>query len=395
MATAHTLIVEPDDGRTLVLQILNAATKSIDLTIYELSDPQIMSALESAQARKVAVRVLYNWYSFSTQMQQTDITPVIQKLTQAGIQCQRAPQTFEDTHEKAFVIDGATAIVMSFNLTAEYFGTTRDFGIVTTVPQEVAEIDAVFQADWSNTAITPTVASLVWSPTNSRTKLTSMIARAQETLDVYCEEAEDPGTLEAMVAAAKRGVTVRFIAAVLSGEGKINANARGITTLQNGGVDAVCKTFLYIHAKSFLADRRRDGGVGTGGAAVRGAVHEPPPRPPPGPVRRAGHDRPHGRASLGEGAPEEGRLRVAIAFADLAGYARLTVERGDERGARRGGAVRGGCRTHAAAGRAGDQDARRRGDGRGLRRGRADGMGRRAASRASLAGDPPPRIGIH
>jgi phosphatidylserine/phosphatidylglycerophosphate/cardiolipin synthase-like enzyme len=48
MATAHTLIVEPDDGRSLVLQALNAATKSIDLTIYELSDPQIMSALESA-----------------------------------------------------------------------------------------------------------------------------------------------------------------------------------------------------------------------------------------------------------------------------------------------------------------------------------------------------------
>jgi adenylate cyclase len=31
-----------------------------------------------------------------------------------------------------------------------------------------------------------------------------------------------------------------------------------------------------------------------------------------------------------EGSPQEGRLRVAIAFADLAGYARLTVERGDE-----------------------------------------------------------------
>jgi cardiolipin synthase len=90
MASAHTLIVEPDDGRTLVLQALNAATKSIDLTIYELSDPQIMSALESAQARKVTVRVLYNWYSFTARMQQTDITPAIQKLTQAGIQCQRS-----------------------------------------------------------------------------------------------------------------------------------------------------------------------------------------------------------------------------------------------------------------------------------------------------------------
>jgi adenylate cyclase len=38
----------------------------------------------------------------------------------------------------------------------------------------------------------------------------------------------------------------------------------------------------------------------------------------------------HMEADLGESAYEEGRLRVAIAFADLAGYARMTVERGDE-----------------------------------------------------------------
>jgi adenylate cyclase len=38
----------------------------------------------------------------------------------------------------------------------------------------------------------------------------------------------------------------------------------------------------------------------------------------------------HMEADLGESSYEEGRLRVAIAFADLAGYARMTVERGDE-----------------------------------------------------------------
>ena len=37
----------------------------------------------------------------------------------------------------------------------------------------------------------------------------------------------------------------------------------------------------------------------------------------------------HMEADLGEEALEEGRLRVAIAFADLAGYARLTDEQGD------------------------------------------------------------------
>src|ERR1700694_664936 len=38
----------------------------------------------------------------------------------------------------------------------------------------------------------------------------------------------------------------------------------------------------------------------------------------------------HMEADIDEEALEEGRLRVAIAFADLAGYARLTVEQGDE-----------------------------------------------------------------
>ncbi len=254
MASTHTLIVEPDDGRTAVLQALNAATKTIDLTIYELSDPQIMAALESAHSRKVAVRILYNWNSFTTRMRQTDITPAIQKLTQAGIQCKPAPATFEVTHEKAFVIDGSTAIVETFNLTSQYFGGTRDFGIITTVPAEVAEIAAVFEADWANTSITPKVPSLVWSPVNSSAKLTALIADAKHTLNIYCEELDDPGTLGAMVAAAKRGVQVRFIAAVLSGEGKVNGNARGVTYLRNGGVNAVCKSFLYIHAKMVLAD---------------------------------------------------------------------------------------------------------------------------------------------
>jgi len=254
MSSTHTLIVQPDDGRALVLNALGAAKKSIDLTIYEISDPQIMSALEAASKKKVAVRVIYNWYSFPEDMQQRDIMPAIDALTKAGIQCKPASKAFEVTHEKAFVIDGTTGIVMSFNLTSEYFGTTRDFGIVTTVAAEVAEIANVFEADWNAKSITPTCPSLVWSPVNSRTKLTALVSSAKKTLDIYCEEVDDPGTLGVMVAAAKKHVTVRFIAAVLAGQGKVNGNARGVTFLKSGGVNAVCKSFLYIHAKMVLVD---------------------------------------------------------------------------------------------------------------------------------------------
>lgn len=252
---SHTLIVEPDDGRALVLGLLGAAKTSIDLTIYEISDPEIMAALTSAQSRGATVRVLYNWYSFPPEMQQQVVTPSVTALSKAGVQCRQAPKNFEVTHEKAFVVDGATAIIMSFNLVSNYFTDTRDFGIVSTVPAEVAEVAAVFGADWNSQAITPTAPSLLWSPVSSRAKLAALIGGAKATLDVYCEEASDPGTLGALVAAAKRGVKVRYTAAVLSGSGKSNGNARGVTFMNAGGVSAVCKSFLYIHAKMVLADQ--------------------------------------------------------------------------------------------------------------------------------------------
>lgn len=261
---AHALIVEPVDGRTAVLSALGAATTSVDLTIYELSDPAIVAALLDAQCRKVVVRVLYNWYSFPSDVQQQEVVPTVQRLTEAGVACKAAPPAFEVTHEKSFVVDGESAFVLTFNLTSEYFGTTRDFGIQTTVPEEVAEIAAVFEADWSNRSSTPSAPTVVWSPVNSRAKLTELIANAAETLDVYCEEIDDPGTLGALVAAAKRGVRVRLIAAVLSTPGTSNGNARGITYLNAGGVDAVSKSYpiatptgtaeVYFHAKAILAD---------------------------------------------------------------------------------------------------------------------------------------------
>ena len=87
----------------------------------------------------------------------------------------------------------------------------------------------------------------------------------------------------------------------------------------------------------------------------------------------------HMETDLAESTSEEGRVRVAIVFADLAGYARLTVERGDEEALAAVGALRRGGRADAAGRRARDQDARRRGDGRRPDAGRARALGGGAA----------------
>jgi len=263
-SSSHSLVVEPADGRALVLSSIGSAARTVDLGIYEVSDPAVVSALIAARGRNVAIRVLYNWYSFDSMTQQREITPTINQLTQAGISCRPAPSTFEVTHEKVCVIDGSSALVMTFNLVSDYFESTRDFGILTTVPSEVAEIAAIFEADWSSQSASPSTSTLVWSPTNSRARLTTLIESATRTLEIYNEELSDPGVLGALVSAAQRGVKVRVIAAVLASEGSANANAAGITYLTSNGVEALCKAFpistpngsvpIYIHAKVVVAD---------------------------------------------------------------------------------------------------------------------------------------------
>jgi len=249
----HRLIVQPDDSRTALLNVLDSATKSITLTIYEIDDQEINAALIRAVKRGVQVRILYNYYSFFHMGREDRLEPVLNEFSAAGIQLCRAPEEFRITHQKTFTVDGRISIVMTFNLQPGYFGSTRDFAIITTVPDEVGEIARVFEADWNARNIVPEVSSLVWSPTDSRQKLLSLIAGAIKTLEIYNEEAEDRQILQAMIDAAKRGVKVRFISAQL-GERGVDRNQEGRDLLNSNGVNAKCVTVPYIHGKMILAD---------------------------------------------------------------------------------------------------------------------------------------------
>lgn len=253
LAQPHTLIVEPDDGRAPVLAALNSATQSITLTIYEVNDPEIDAALFAAQKRGVDVRVIYNYYSFYHMGRWHNMQPWIDELEAGGIRTQRASSSYTVTHQKTFTIDGRLSLVMSFNLRPNYFGQTRDFGITTTDPNEIAEIARVFDADWSGAPVQPDVPDLVWSPVNSRTKMLALIQNAAQTLEIYNEEAEDPETLQALIDAAGRGVHVRFLTADLQETG-VDRNQKGRDLLNQHGVPAKAGTFLYIHAKMILAD---------------------------------------------------------------------------------------------------------------------------------------------
>lgn len=257
-ATGYTLLTEPDSGKGQILSLINGAQSSIDLAIYEIEDPEIVSALTTAAQRGVNVRVLFNYYSFLHYGHDPN-APFIEKLKAGGVNAKPASQNFLITHQKTFAIDDSVAVIMTFNLNPGYFKGTRDFGVITGDSGQVAEIVKVFEADWAGKPVSVSQSALVWSPDNSRRKTLEVINSATRTLDVYNEETSDQESMQALIAAAKRGVNVRFITAVLKDYNNPghDANASERAVLNAGGVHAKGMILPYIHAKMILADGSR------------------------------------------------------------------------------------------------------------------------------------------
>jgi cardiolipin synthase A/B len=251
-----TLFVQPDDGRAPVVDLLNNAQTSIDLMIYLLSDRDVITALKNAVLRNVAVRVLLEQNpccSNDNSMQRA----LFSDLQAARIQVQWTNPAFRLTHAKMAVVDGATALIMSQNLTKSSFTSNREASIIDREPADVEALAALFAADWSRTAYTPTNPNLVIANANARQRLMTLINGAAKSLAVESEEMQDPAIIDALIAAQKRGVSVRYIgptAASGTSAPQRDDNAPGRKRLEGGGAGVRLLAAPYVHTKTVVAD---------------------------------------------------------------------------------------------------------------------------------------------
>jgi cardiolipin synthase A/B len=148
------------------------------------------------------------------------------------------------------VIDEAVAIIMNQNLTQSAFTTNREFGVVTNRADAVRAAAAIFAADWTS-GVEPDPGPLVVSPTNARSQLLALVDGARVSLDLYAEVLRDPQMLDALAAAAERGVRVRII---ISPSADFAAE---VEELAASGVAIRLSSSLYIHAKLIVADGER------------------------------------------------------------------------------------------------------------------------------------------
>jgi cardiolipin synthase len=270
------LLTEPGPGDTPFIALIDSARRSIQITMYELTDERIEQALAAATARGVRVAVLLDDGPHGTGRPLNDAA--YRYLAAHGVSVAWAPSYFALTHQKSLLIDRRVAAIMTLNLTPVYYRSSRDFAVLDYRPADIAQVAQTFTADLHHQQITPGAGSgdLVWSP-GAQTPIGALIAHARRSVEIESEEMDDPAITGELCQAARRSVHVQVLMTYqaawrtalgyLAGcgvqvrtypEGAESDGGDGSGADDAGGVGdgSAAGAVLYIHAKLIRVDGR-------------------------------------------------------------------------------------------------------------------------------------------
>lgn len=244
------LSIEPQAGRSVILDEINSAKSEILVEVYLLSDKTIIGALKDAKAKGISVDVMLEEHPFGG----GNLNNTTEKeLVSAGISVEWSNPAFSLTHEKAIIIDGKKAFILSQNLTSSSFSKNREYDILDTNVKDVEEIRTIFINDWQRKSFTQSSPNLVISPNSSRKTLTSLIQNSTKSIDIEIEDIEDRDIISLLSSKAKT-IPVRLIVPTLS---QINSNSTALLALQKEGVLIKTLASPYMHAKLILSDNTK------------------------------------------------------------------------------------------------------------------------------------------
>lgn len=242
------LIVMPDDGEAAFVSVLQPATKTIDVMVYDLGSGEILSELVAKAKAGVAVRAILD------QSEQPFDQAAFDALTAAGAKCEWSSMQFTYMHAKTFVVDGKTAVVSSGNFDASQMMVERNYAVVDTDWQDVDVLESLFAADWARKTPDLACTRLIVSPVNSETRILALVNAAKKSLYVESMEFADGMTQAAVVAQFKAGLDVKVL---LADTGFVPSNQAAYDYLKSNEVPTEYLANPVLHVKSIIVDGER------------------------------------------------------------------------------------------------------------------------------------------
>jgi len=231
--------------------LIDSAQTSLDVQMYLFTVRGLADKIVAAKTRGVAVRVILDPDEAGNQA----VTPT---LSGGGVTWKNASTIYQFSHAKYLIIDRTTAVIMSMNFNVDAMNNERNYGMVDRDPEDVADVQAIFEQDWAlangQTPAAPDLSCtrLIVSPVNATQRLNEFIASAHTTLDIEVLYVTDVTLRNAIGAAKNRGVNVRVI---LEDPSDQASNADTTTYFKGLGIPVKYVTNqFYLHAKLIVAD---------------------------------------------------------------------------------------------------------------------------------------------
>lgn len=244
----YSLLTEPGSGIAPIYALVTGARHTVDLSMYSLADPTMEKDLAADAERGVRVRVLLD-RNYERALNQG----AYDYLSAHHVEVRWAPSSYDAMHQKTITIDDDCSVIMSLNLVRADYAETRDFAVVDRDQADVNAILTVFDHDFAGDSSSPEPAGadLVWSP-GSDHALVALIGSATHSLEVENEEMSEYTIVDALEAAAQRGVDVELVMTYQSKwKSELDALAKaGVHVRTYADADGV----LYIHAKAIVVD---------------------------------------------------------------------------------------------------------------------------------------------
>ena len=239
--------VTPEAGEQPYLDALASAERSIDVEIYLMGYGGILDALKAKAAVGVKVRVILDQYKQDTNQK------YFTALAAAGAEVKWSSPAFTYQHAKFLLVDGKVAVISTGNYSKDYsIELERNHVATDRDAADVADLAALFEADWAGTPATMPCTRLVISPINARDRILDLINSAQSTLTIESMQFADYEVRAAVKARVQAGVEVR---ALIADANWVDANAAAATYLKGIGVPV--RWIPHLHTKVIVADGAR------------------------------------------------------------------------------------------------------------------------------------------
>jgi cardiolipin synthase len=237
------LAVQPDESAAPFVAVIDAATKSIRVMVYQMGFGPVLDGLEAKAKAGVKVRVILDYAQRDVNQKYMD------RLKTAGADVIWSDTQWTYMHAKLIIADDSEAVISTGNYYIGSIDKERNFAVRDSDPADLKVLGAIFDADFERKTPDVSCTRLLVSPVNAKQRLLDFIASAKKEILVHSMQLGDRDVRDALVAAKKKGVTVR---ALLADPGWIDANAEAAQIMATNGIEARWRT--HVHTKTITVD---------------------------------------------------------------------------------------------------------------------------------------------